>query len=145
MSSISSAELTMVDEFLRGEGKGYILDFSNRTMGEFFVLEFDVDILSDDYASGGTSESEPAAHVPQAGRRRFGRARLSPDPRAGRSSRSAGLREISSSRPAPGARHRAWSAHRRDQGQAARLPLKGSPSSIRLARRLPNASNTAPR
>lgn len=57
MSSISSAELTMIDEVLRGESKGYILDFSNRTMGEFFVLEFDVDILSDDYARDGTSKA----------------------------------------------------------------------------------------
>ena len=57
MSSMSSAELTMIDEVLRGESKGYILDFSNRTMGEFFVLEFDVDILSDDYAREGTSKA----------------------------------------------------------------------------------------
>ena len=57
MSSIKSAELRMVDEVLRGEGKGYILDFSNRTFAEFFDEEFDFDIYSDQYASEGTSKA----------------------------------------------------------------------------------------
>ena len=46
MSSIKSIELRMVDEVLRGESKGYILDFSNRTFAEFFLEEFDLDMLS---------------------------------------------------------------------------------------------------
>lgn len=69
---------------------------------------------------------------------------FSPDPRGGAAVRPICARHLHP-RPAPGVRHRAWSAHRRDQGQVAGLTLKGSPSSIRLARRLPDASNTAPR
>ena len=57
MSSIVPAELTMIDEVLRGGSKGYILDFSNSTMREFFTLEFDVDLYSDDYATEGTSKA----------------------------------------------------------------------------------------
>ena len=57
MSSIRPAELTMVDEVLRGDSKGYILDFSNRTMAEFFALEFDLDIYSADYDGEGTSKA----------------------------------------------------------------------------------------
>lgn len=47
----------MLDEVLRGESKGYILNFSNNTMAEFFTLEFDVDIYGDDYAKEGTSKA----------------------------------------------------------------------------------------
>lgn len=57
MSTIVSAELTMIDEVLRGESKGYILDFSNNTMAEFFTLEFDVDLYGDDYTKEGTSKA----------------------------------------------------------------------------------------
>lgn len=57
MSSIGTAELTMVDEVLRGDSKGYVLDFSNRTMAEFFQLEFDLDIYSADYDGEGTSKA----------------------------------------------------------------------------------------
>ena len=47
----------MIDEVLRGESKGYILDFSNNTMAEFFTLEFDVDLYGNDYAKDGTSKA----------------------------------------------------------------------------------------
>ncbi|MGS1016148.1 restriction endonuclease [Allosphingosinicella humi] len=57
MSSIKPAELNMVDEVLRGESKGYILDFSNRTFAEFFEMEFDVDLYGGDYESEGTSKA----------------------------------------------------------------------------------------
>lgn len=59
MSSIKAAELTMVDEVLRDEdrGKGYILDFSNRTFAEFFELEFDTDLYGGDYEAEGTSKA----------------------------------------------------------------------------------------
>lgn len=57
MSSIVSAELTMIEEVLRGESKGYVLDFSNKTLAEFFTIEFDVDIYADDYAGEGTSKA----------------------------------------------------------------------------------------
>ena len=56
MSSIVTAELAMIDEVLRGDSKGYILDFSNNTMAEFFTLEFDVDLYGDAYATEGTSK-----------------------------------------------------------------------------------------
>ena len=36
MSSIKLAELRMVDEVLREDSKGYVLDLSNRTFAEFF-------------------------------------------------------------------------------------------------------------
>ncbi|ATY34823.1 restriction endonuclease [Sphingomonas psychrotolerans] len=57
MSSIVSAELIMIEEVLRGESKGYVLDFSNKTLAEFFTLEFDVDLYGDDYATEGTSKA----------------------------------------------------------------------------------------
>ena len=57
MSSIKPAELRMVDEVLRGESKGYVLDFSNRTFAEFFELEFDVDLYGGDYEAEGTSKA----------------------------------------------------------------------------------------
>jgi hypothetical protein len=47
----------MVDEVLRGDSKGYILDFSNRTFAEFFQLEFDIDLYGGEYESEGTSKS----------------------------------------------------------------------------------------
>ena len=57
MSSIRTAELNLIDEFLRGESKGYVLDFSNRTMGEFFQIEFDVDLYGGEYESEGSSKA----------------------------------------------------------------------------------------
>ncbi|WP_449472575.1 restriction endonuclease [Sphingobium chungangianum] len=57
MSSIKTAELNMVDEVLRGESKGYILDFSNRTFAEFFEVEFDIDLYGGDYEAEGTSKA----------------------------------------------------------------------------------------
>lgn len=60
MSSIKTAELNLVDEYFRGDGKGYVLDFSNRTMAEFFQLEFDVDLYGCAYEAEGTSK---AAHL----------------------------------------------------------------------------------
>lgn len=57
MSSIKTAELNLIDEFLRGESKGYVLDFSNRTMGEFLQIEFDVDLYGGDYETEGSSKA----------------------------------------------------------------------------------------
>lgn len=57
MSSIKTAELNLVDEYFRGDEKGYVLDFSNRTMAEFFQLEFDVDLYGGDYEGEGRSKA----------------------------------------------------------------------------------------
>ena len=44
MSSLRPVDLSLIDEILRGGVKGYGLDFSNRTFGDFFVRELDINI-----------------------------------------------------------------------------------------------------
>jgi hypothetical protein len=56
MSSLRSAELSLVDEIFRGGEKGYVLDFSNRTFADFFARELDIDIDAPQYATDGTSK-----------------------------------------------------------------------------------------
>lgn len=58
MSSLRSVDLSLIDEILRGEAKGYVLDFSNRTFGEFFTRELDIDIDASTYATDGTSKAK---------------------------------------------------------------------------------------
>lgn len=58
MSSLRSVDLSLIDEILRGGEKGYVLDFSNRTFGDFFVRELDIDIDAPDYATDGTSKAK---------------------------------------------------------------------------------------
>jgi hypothetical protein len=59
MSTIRPVELDMVDLVFRGGERGYILNFSNRTFGEFFALELDVDIDAEIYKREGTSKGKP--------------------------------------------------------------------------------------
>lgn len=58
MSTIRPVELDMVDLVFRGGERGYILNFSNRTFGEFFALELDVDIDAEIYKREGTSKGK---------------------------------------------------------------------------------------
>ncbi len=56
MNTLLSIELSLIDEIFRGDGKGYVLDFSNRTFADFFARELDVD--APQYASDGTSKGK---------------------------------------------------------------------------------------
>lgn len=58
MSTIRPVELDLLDLVFRGGERGYILDFSNRTFGEFFALELDVDIDAEIYKREGTSKGK---------------------------------------------------------------------------------------
>lgn len=59
MSSLRSIELGLIDDVFRGEsGKGWVLDFSNRTFKEFFARELNVDIDSPQYAKDGDSKGK---------------------------------------------------------------------------------------
>lgn len=58
MSTVRPVELDMIDLVFRGGERGYILDFSNRTFGEFFALELEVDIDAEMYKREGTSKGK---------------------------------------------------------------------------------------
>lgn len=58
MSSLRSVDLSLIDEILRGGEKGYVLDFSNRTFGDFFIRELDIDIDAPAYATDGSSKAK---------------------------------------------------------------------------------------
>ncbi|MCW3838156.1 restriction endonuclease [Sphingomonas canadensis] len=58
MSSLRSVDLSLIDEILRGGDKGYILDFSDRTFGDFFVRELDIDIDAPEYKDEGVSKAK---------------------------------------------------------------------------------------
>lgn len=57
MSSLKEIDYRTVSalvDFVRG--RGYVLDFSDRTFAQFFATELDVDIDRPEYAAGGTSK-----------------------------------------------------------------------------------------
>lgn len=59
MSSLRSIELGLIDDVFRGEsGKGWVLDFSNKTFKEFFARELNVDIDALQYAKDGESKGK---------------------------------------------------------------------------------------
>lgn len=58
MNSLRSVDLSLIDEVLRGNEKGYVLDFSNRTFAEFFARELDIDIDAPQYAADGASKAK---------------------------------------------------------------------------------------
>ncbi|GAB5433144.1 MAG: restriction endonuclease [Epibacterium sp.] len=58
MSSLRNIDLELIEEVLRGASKGYVLDFSNRTMTRFFAHELNVDIEASVYKQDGTSKSK---------------------------------------------------------------------------------------
>ncbi len=59
MSSLRSVDLSLIDEVFRGDsGKGWVLDFSNRTFSDFFARELSVDIDAPQYAKDGDSKGK---------------------------------------------------------------------------------------
>ncbi|MGE4404313.1 restriction endonuclease [Pseudomonas sp.] len=58
MNTLLSIELSLIDEIFRGDAKGYVLDFSNRTFTDFFARELDVDIDASQYAADGSSKGK---------------------------------------------------------------------------------------
>jgi hypothetical protein len=64
MTNLCSVDLSLIDEIRRGGDKGYILDFSGRTFGDFFVREFDIDIDAPEYKD----EGQAASPLPRQGR-----------------------------------------------------------------------------
>lgn len=58
MSSLRSIDLSLIDEIFRGGERGYVLDFSNRTFGDFFARELEVDIDAPEYAVDGISKGK---------------------------------------------------------------------------------------
>lgn len=57
MSSLSMADRRNVEKFLR-MSEGYVLNFSDRTLGDFIVETVGLDIHSDRYTTGGTSKAK---------------------------------------------------------------------------------------
>ncbi len=57
MSSLGMRDKRQLEEFL-GMGSGYVLDFSDRTFGEFCEEAVDIDIHSDKYLTHGTSKAK---------------------------------------------------------------------------------------
>ena len=56
MSSLRMRDKRLLEEFLE-MGAGYVLDFSDRTFGEFCEEAVDVDIHSDKYLTHGSSKA----------------------------------------------------------------------------------------
>jgi hypothetical protein len=56
MASVKRTEFRIIDHAF-GMGGGYVLDFSNRTLSEWFEDEFHIDIYADRYATRGQSKA----------------------------------------------------------------------------------------
>src|SRR3546814_7188937 len=56
-SDVCSSDLILDDAF--DMHSGYVLNFSDRTMAEFFEDEFGVDIYQEKYGFDGTSKAKP--------------------------------------------------------------------------------------
>jgi hypothetical protein len=56
MSSLTIADKHSLEKFL-GMGGGYVLNFSDRTFGEFMFESANIDIHAEPYTSGGTSKA----------------------------------------------------------------------------------------
>ncbi|WP_312917768.1 restriction endonuclease [Stenotrophomonas sp.] len=57
MSNIKAAEMRIIDRAFDMEG-GYVLDFSNRTIAEFFLDELNIDFNDKRFDEGGTSKAK---------------------------------------------------------------------------------------
>jgi Restriction endonuclease len=57
MPNIRAIDMTLVDDLFE-MGSGYVLDFSDRTMSQFFVQELNVDIDDDAYREHGNSKAK---------------------------------------------------------------------------------------
>lgn len=56
MASLKRTEYRIIDQAF-GMAGGYVLDFSNRTLSDWFEDEFNIDIYADSYASRGDSKA----------------------------------------------------------------------------------------
>ncbi len=56
MANFKSREMRLLDSIFEMEG-GYVLNFSNRTMDEFFSEELGINIYDEIYAGSGTSKA----------------------------------------------------------------------------------------
>ena len=56
-SGIRSLDMQIIDKIFQMEG-GYVLDFSDRTMTQFFAEEFNIDIDHPQYRDDGTSKAK---------------------------------------------------------------------------------------
>ena len=54
MVKLTHAEMRVLEDAL-DMGSGYVLDFTNRSMAEFFGSEFGITIFQEKYAVKGTS------------------------------------------------------------------------------------------
>lgn len=61
MSDLTGSERRKLEKLL-GMGGGYVLNFSDRTFGDFFD-EYRVEIDSERYKVRGTSKANPDAHL----------------------------------------------------------------------------------
>jgi hypothetical protein len=62
MSSLSSADLAVIDALVDfARGRGYVLDFSDRTFAAFFSSELGVDIDEPRFADMGGSKASGCA------------------------------------------------------------------------------------
>src|SRR3954463_11050656 len=57
MSALSMADRRNLEKFL-GMGSGYVLNFSDRTFGEFVSEAVDIDIHNEKYTAEGTSKAK---------------------------------------------------------------------------------------
>jgi hypothetical protein len=56
-SGIRSLDMQIIDKIFQMEG-GYVLDFSDRTMTQFFAEELNIDIDHPQYRDDGTSKAK---------------------------------------------------------------------------------------
>ena len=56
MANFKSTEMRFLDSIF-GMGRGYVLDFSDRTMDEFFLEELEIDISHEMFSKDGTSKA----------------------------------------------------------------------------------------
>ena len=56
MANFKSTEMRFLDSIF-GMGDGYVLDFSNRTMDDFFLEELEIDISHEMFSTDGTSKA----------------------------------------------------------------------------------------
>jgi hypothetical protein len=57
MANIRSIDMMLLDELFDMQS-GYVLNFSDRTMREFFAFEFNIDIDDPVYQANGTSKAK---------------------------------------------------------------------------------------
>ncbi len=55
MAQLKSHEIIIIEKILKADG-GYVLDFSNKTLLEYFKNDFSIDIDDEKYSSNGTSK-----------------------------------------------------------------------------------------